>query len=100
MPLVGRFVEEFPESVRVTDVGRDRATDREGWDWARAQDYVILSQDPRQLAFLLGPSPKVVWLRVGNASTHLIAPVLRMSISLIVEFAAGGEDALLVLPRI
>jgi predicted nuclease of predicted toxin-antitoxin system len=90
--LVGRFVEEFPDSVHVTDVGLDRATDREVWDFARARDYVITSKDSdfRQLAFLFGPPPKVVWLRVGNASTDVIASVLRMSISLIVEFAAAA----------
>jgi predicted nuclease of predicted toxin-antitoxin system len=99
--LVGRFAQEFPDSVHVTDVGLDRATDREVWDFARGRDYVIVSKDSdfRQLAFLFGPPPKVVWLRVGNASTDAIASVLRMSISLIVEFAAGEEDALLVLPR-
>ena len=69
--LVGRFAEEFPDSVHVTDVGLDRATDREVWEFARAGGYVIVSKDSdfRQLAFLFGPPPKVVWLRVGNAST-------------------------------
>ena len=99
--LVGRFAEEFPDTVHVTDVGLDRATDREVWEFARAGGYVIVSKDSdfRQLAFLFGPPPKVVWLRVGNASTAVITSLLRTSIELVNEFAAGGEDALLVLPH-
>jgi predicted nuclease of predicted toxin-antitoxin system len=64
--LVGRFAEEFPDSRHVTEVGLDRATDREVWEFARAGGYVIVSKDSdfRQLAFLFGPPPKVVWLRV------------------------------------
>jgi predicted nuclease of predicted toxin-antitoxin system len=99
--LVGRFAEDFPGSVHVTDFGLARATDREVWDFARTGGYLIVSKDSdfRQLAFLFGPPPKVVWLRVGNASTAVIASLLRTSSELIHEFAAGGEDALLVLPH-
>jgi predicted nuclease of predicted toxin-antitoxin system len=100
--LVGRFAEEFPDSVHVAEVGLDQATDREVWEYARAGGYVIVSKDSdfRQLAFLFGPPPKVVWLRVGNASTTDIVSLLRESIDVVEEFADGGEDALLVLPRV
>jgi predicted nuclease of predicted toxin-antitoxin system len=100
--LVSRFTGEFPDSVHVTDVGLDQATDREVWEFARAASYVIVSKDSdfRQLAFLFGPPPKVVWLRVGNASTEEIVSLLRESSDLVGEFAAAGEDALLVLPRL
>jgi predicted nuclease of predicted toxin-antitoxin system len=100
--LVGRFAEEFPDSGHVTEVGLDRATDREVWEFARAGGYVIVSKDSdfRQLAFLFGPPPKVVWLRVGNASSRVIASLLRNCIDVVEPFAAGGDDALLVLPRL
>jgi predicted nuclease of predicted toxin-antitoxin system len=100
--LVGRFTEEFPDSVHVAEVGLDQATDREVWEYARAGAYVIVSKDSdfRQLAFLFGPPPKVVWLRVGNASTTDIVSLLGESIDVVEEFAEGGEDALLVLPRL
>ena len=99
--LVGRFADAFPGSVHATAVGLDRATDREVWDFARAGGFVIVSKDSdfRQLAFLLGPPPKVVWLRVGNASTVVIGSLLHQSIEMVVDFAASDEDALLVLPR-
>jgi predicted nuclease of predicted toxin-antitoxin system len=72
------------------------------WEFARADGYVIVSKDSgfRQLAFLFGPPPKVVWLRVGNASTSVIVSLLRDSIDVVEAFAMGGDDALLVLPRL
>jgi predicted nuclease of predicted toxin-antitoxin system len=41
------------------------------------------------VAFLFGPPLKVVWLRVGNASTRVIASLLRESIDVVEAFAAG-----------
>jgi hypothetical protein len=58
---------EYPDSRHVTDVGLDTATDAEIWAWAGEHDYMIVSKDSdfRQLAFLHGPPPKAVWLRMG-----------------------------------
>lgn len=52
----------------------------------------------RQLAFLFGPPPKGIWLRVGNCSTATIAAVFRSSVDAIAEFAVAEEESLLVLP--
>lgn len=69
--LVGDLRDEFPESQHVPALDLDTATDREIWDDAGEHGYVDASKDSdfRPLAFLHGPPPKVVWLRVGNAST-------------------------------
>jgi hypothetical protein len=54
-----------------TDVALQATTDREIWDFAGEHGCCTVSKDSdfRQLAFLLGPPPKAVWLAVGNAST-------------------------------
>jgi len=69
--LVGQLAQSFPESSHVAALGLETATDREIWTYAGTHDYVIVSKDSdfRQLAFLLGPPPKAVWVRVGNCST-------------------------------
>jgi predicted nuclease of predicted toxin-antitoxin system len=61
---------------------------------------VIVSKDSdfRQLAFLFGPPPKGIWLRVGNCSTAAIAEVIRSGVDVIARFAASEEESLLVLP--
>lgn len=67
--LLRRLAIEYPDSRHVTAVGLDTATDAEIWAWAGEHAYVIVSKDSdfRQLAFLHGPPPKAVWLRMGNA---------------------------------
>ncbi len=76
--------------------------DREIWDYAGEHGYLIVSKDSdfRQLAFLLGPPPKAVWLRVSNRSTAAIAEGLRAGAVAIARLAASEEEALLVLPTL
>jgi len=61
---------------------------------------MVVSKDSdfRQLAFLLGPPPKAVWLRVGNRSTTVIAELLRSAADVVARCAASDEEAFLVLP--
>jgi len=82
-------------------LGLDTATDREIWTYAADQGYMIVSKDSdfRQLAFLLGPPPKAVWLRAGNGSTATIAELLHSSVDILARFMASDEEALLVLPN-
>ena len=98
--LVRDLAVEYPDSCHVTDAGLDTATDAEIWAWAGEHDYVIVSKDSdfRQLAFLHGPPPKAVWLRMGNVSTVDIADALRDHIDDVTRFAATADEALLVLP--
>lgn len=98
--LVGRLRDVFPESEHVTSLGLDAASDREIWDYAGDHGHVIVSKDSdfRQLAFLHGQPPKVVWLRVGNASTATILQVLLDHVEAIEAFSGSEDEALLVLP--
>jgi predicted nuclease of predicted toxin-antitoxin system len=60
---------------------------------------MIVSKDNdfRQLSFLYGPPPKVVWLSVGNAGTELIVSLLRARVDVLREFLASPEEGLFVL---
>jgi predicted nuclease of predicted toxin-antitoxin system len=98
--LVGQLREEFPDSQHVAAVDLGTATDREVWQYAGEHGYVLVSKDSdfRQLAFLHGPPPKVLWLRVGNVSTATVRQVLLDHRGAIETFVAADEEALLVLP--
>jgi predicted nuclease of predicted toxin-antitoxin system len=98
--LVRELTTDYHESRHVTEVGLDTATDTEIWSWAGQHDYVIVSKDSdfRQLAFLHGPPPKAVWLRMGNVSTSEILEVLRVHREHLLQFEASDDEALLVLP--
>jgi len=98
--LIGQLRDVFPGSQHVTKLGLDAATDREVWEYAPELGYIVVSKDSDflQLAFLLGPPPKVVWLRVGNASTAAVRQAILDHVTTIEEFAVGDDEALLVLP--
>lgn len=100
--LVAQLRDAFPGSLHLTDLDLEAATDREVWEYARDHDLVVVSKDSdfRQLAFLHGPPPKVVWLRVGNASTAQIISVILDHVALIATFVASEDEALLVLPAL
>ena len=54
--------------------------------------------DFRQLAFLHGPPPKAIWVRLGNATTIEIFGSLRKNFDEIVRFGEDADEALLVRP--
>ena len=99
--LVARLADQFSGTAHVTAVGLDHATDRAVWEYARSHDYVIVSKDSdfNDLAFMHGPPPKVIWVRVGNASTSIIEAVLVDAVHTIAAFAASDEDTVLVLTQ-
>ena len=98
--LVAMLTVEYPGSRHVVDLGLDTATDRAIWDYAGEHGFVIVSKDSdfRQLAFLLGPPPKAIWVSSGNVSTLNVLDVLRQHRTAVENFASTAEEALLVLP--
>ncbi len=87
----------FPGSSQVRLLGLERATDRVIWDRAKSDGFMLVSQDSdfSELAGLIGPPPKVVWLRCGNQPASIIAELLRAHAGLIAEFQASEDGACL-----
>lgn len=98
--LVARPIDLFPGSAHVRDLGMADAEDGVIWDYARAGEFTIVSKDGdfHQRSLVLGAPPKVVWLRVGNAPTGLIAGLIRSRYDQIEEFIVG-DATLLVLDQ-
>ena len=90
---------EYPGSAHVRTLGLQGATDDAIWELARREAYAIVSKDNdfRQLSFLHGSPPKVIWLSVGNAGTDVILRFLRSQRAEIQAFEADTETSLLVL---
>ena len=97
--LVRQLSEDFPGTAQVDEVGLRGRSDREIWDHARGNDFVLVSKDDdfRQMSFLLGAPPHVVWLSVGNAGTSAIRELLVASRDAIETFAADPEESMLIL---
>lgn len=97
--LVQALEPEYPGSTHVRTLGLRGATDEAIWEQARREGYAVVSKDNdfRQLSFLYGVPPKVIWLSVGNAGTEAILHFLRSERAAIQAFEADAEASLLVL---
>jgi predicted nuclease of predicted toxin-antitoxin system len=97
--LVRRLAAVYPGSQHVSSLGLRGASDLDIWARAAADGFVLVSKDDdfRQLSFLRGAPPKVIWLVVGNAGTELVAQLLERQSPLIATYVAGTEESLLIL---
>ncbi|MCY7332522.1 MAG: DUF5615 family PIN-like protein [Pseudanabaena sp. CAN_BIN31] len=77
--LVYRLANSFPNSNHVYHLGLDQVEDRQIWEYAKVNDFTIVTRDSdyNELLILLGFPPKVVWIRRGNCSTNEIENILR-----------------------
>lgn len=95
--LCERLSDLFPGSSQVRLLGLDRADDRRIWEHAKAGGFAVVTQDAdyAEMAALLGPPPKVVWLRGGNQPTQAIEQTLRSRALILEAFDQDPEAACL-----
>ena len=96
--LVTAVQETFPESTHVALIDLATGTDREIFDYARDNGFVLVSKDSdfRQLSFLYGIPPKIIWLRVGNCSVAVLKEIMRRQTQRFHEFEDEEESFLVV----
>ena len=97
--LVQRLASDFPGSDHVDALGLHGKSDADVWAHARQHGFVIVSKDDdfRQMSFLHGSPPKVVWLTVGNSGTDVIGLLLRNNKARIAALVEDPEESLLIL---
>ena len=98
--LARRLEDLYPGSSHVLSVGLGAApTDDAIWSFAAKLGFVVVTKDADfyRLSILHGPPPKVIWLRIGNATTELVAEVIRHSQNNIARFIADPQLALLTM---
>ena len=97
--LVERLEDLFPNSLHVIDAGLDKASDREVWDFARNNGFIITTKDAdfTELGVLWGFPPKVIWIRRGNCSTRTIEKLLRDSADAINNLDNDTSTGILIL---
>jgi predicted nuclease of predicted toxin-antitoxin system len=83
----------FPGCVQARHASLAEADDLTIWRYAAANGFtlVTLDSDFADMAALLGPPPKVIWLRRGNQPTAIIAQMLRHQAQAITAF--GMDDS-------
>jgi predicted nuclease of predicted toxin-antitoxin system len=89
----------YPGSSHVQLGGLRDADDAVVWEFARDNDFIIVSKDSdfHQRSFVLGFPPKVVWIRLGNCPMKAIEKIFTERQSSILEFC---EDDLHAFPAL
>lgn len=74
--------------MHIVSVSLETANDERVWTWAREQGYVLATKDRdfERVADFLGPPPKCILIRTGNASTDDVEAIIRGSVARIDAF--------------
>ena len=97
--LARDLADVYPESAHVSALGLGGASDRAIWTRAAADGFVLVTKDEdfHRLSVLLGPPPKVIWIRLGNCTTEDVARLLRFRAEDVMAFVDHEEAAFLEL---
>jgi predicted nuclease of predicted toxin-antitoxin system len=85
--------------VHASAAGLGGAADEALWRFAAEHELVLVSKDSDfyHRSILRGAPPKVIWLRMGNASTSEIAELLRTRSLVVRRFLEDDDSAFLAL---
>ena len=97
--LCSLLVESYPGAHHVGQIGLRGAPDEVVWRAAAERDCILVTKDEdfHRLSVLRGAPPRVIWLRLGNASTEDVARLLRERREDIERFAGQDEATFLAL---
>jgi len=97
--LVNSLVDIYPNSVHVSTIGMSSALDIEVWQYARDNDYMIVTKDAdfSEFGVIKGFPPKIIWMRRGNCSTREIETILRENYLAISNLSEDDEVGILTL---
>jgi|SRR5690554_4225514 len=86
--IIEKVNNHFKNVQQVRKVGLENADDNTMWQFAKENDFAIVSFDAdfNDLANLRGVPPKIIWLRTGNMTTNNIAQLLIMHKDIIISF--------------
>jgi predicted nuclease of predicted toxin-antitoxin system len=87
--LVPFLQNAYPGSSQVVLLGMESASDREIWQTAKENHFVVVTRDAdfEELSVVLGPPPKIIWLKKNQTR----AAILKILIDNLITI----EDALI-----
>jgi len=91
--LLFRLADLYPHARHVSQVGLDRASDEEIWAYAKQNGFAIVTKDAdfNDISVVEGIPPKVIWIRVGDATTTEVEALLRCHDATLHEFVSSEE---------
>ncbi len=97
--IVFQLTDLYPDSAHVKTLALIQSEDVLIWEYAKANDFVIVSKDSdfHQRSLLYGHPPKFIYLRIGNCPTARIIQILRENYDIISQFGDAEQESILVL---
>ena len=91
--LVQRLEVTFPGTQHVSRLGLTNRSDRDIWETAKRETYIVATFDSDfyDLSLTLGQPPKVIWIRSGNTTTRNLVEILTSKLDQIVAFVNDPE---------
>ena len=77
--LVKKLKDIFSNAKQVRELGLENSTDSEIFDYAKKNDYSIVTFDSDfcDLNIIRGFPPKIIWIRTGNTTTKNLELIIR-----------------------
>ena len=93
--IVPFLQQNYPDSSQVVLLGLQAATDAEIWEFAKTQNYVVVSRDAdfADLSLLHGAPPKLIRLRTPNLSRASTLSLLISNQALIEQVLIQDDEA-------
>lgn len=91
--LVRKIESQFPGTQQLRKIGLDNKPDKEIWDFAKKEGFVLVTFDSDfyDLSLTYGHPPKLIWLKTGNMTTKNLEKVLADKVSQIEDFVVDPE---------
>lgn len=85
--IVPLLQQNYPDSTQVVLVSLERANDIAIWEFARNNDYVLVTKDSdfHELSLLYGAPPKIIWIKSGNSDKEFVAEILNKNVDEIIN---------------
>lgn len=92
--IVLKVVKQFPETRHVTQVGLRDKPDSEIWNYAKDNQFTIVTFDADyfDISLLKGSPPKIIWLRTGNTTSIGVIESLLNNEEKIKDFISGKDN--------
>jgi predicted nuclease of predicted toxin-antitoxin system len=86
--ILNKLPDSFFDSSHVKTEGLKNASDLEIWEYAKQNEFTIVSQDSdfNDINLIKGFPPKIIWIKTGNLNTDEIAKLLEKHQPEIEEF--------------
>ena len=88
-----KLSKDFPECKHVSDCELNGTEDTEIWEYARRNNFTIVTydQDYFEISLLWGSPPKILWIRSGNLTNNEVAKLLLDNKNTISDFIMKEE---------